>query len=91
MFVVVGDYGGKITKPVTLKIENLRYAGGLVLTPQGLSQRKMSHVLGFLKIREGPAAFGVRKSANRKSDAERNVIIRQNHFPLLPLLPGGLR
>ena len=99
MLIIVGYDGGKVTYPVTLKIKNLRDTGGFVLTQQGLSQRKVGHVLGFLYAGEGPAALGVRQSTYREADSERNVI-RRNHLPfplpplpllLLLLLPAGLR
>ena len=98
VLIIVGYDGGKVTYPVTLKIKNLRDTGGFVLTQQGLSQRKVGHVLGFLYAGEGPAALGVGQPAYGEADAERNVI-RRNHlpFPLLPLpllpllLPAGLR
>ena len=95
VLIIVGYDGGKVTYPVTLKIKNLRDTGGFVLTQQGLSQRKVGHVLGLLYAGEGPAALGVGQATYREADAERNVI-RRNHlpFPLLPLpllLPAGLR
>ena len=100
VLIIVGYDGGKVTYPITLKIKNLRDTGGFVLTQQGLSQRKVGHVLGFLYAGEGPAALGVGQATYREADAERNVI-RRNHlpFPLLPLpllplpllLPAGLR
>jgi len=78
MLIIVGNDGGQVTKPVTFKIKNLRYAGGFVLTHQGLSQREVGHILGLLDVGEGPVALGVWQPTYRKADSERDVI-RRNH------------
>jgi len=82
VLVVVRDYGAKKAQPISLEIKYLCHAGRFLLIDQGLSQRKMSHVLGFLNRILNGMSFGgiilVLILIRRVSDNPAKIILTQH-------------